>query len=67
MLPVTVQEGKLLSNVGAELSFQLPLSASSRFPALLSGMDDRGEELGIETYGLSVTTLEEVFLRVRTG
>lgn len=31
---------------------------------LFEGLDARAEQLGVETYGMSVTTLEEVFLRV---
>ncbi|CAN0021601.1 unnamed protein product [Pylaiella littoralis] len=62
-----VKEATLLSNVGAEVSFQLPNDASSSFQAMLTEIDDRRAELGINSYGLSVTTLEEVFLRVANG
>ncbi|CAM9259808.1 unnamed protein product [Ectocarpus sp. 4 AP-2014] len=59
-----VQASVLLSDVGAELSFQLPSEAASTFKGMLLEMDDRKAELGINSYGVSVTTLEEVFLRV---
>ncbi len=42
---------QLLSNVGAELSLQLPMSACTQFPQLFSELEARGRELGIETYG----------------
>lgn len=42
-----VKGSKLLSNVGAEVSFQLPNDASSSFKNMLLEMDDRKEELGI--------------------
>lgn len=42
-----VRSAALLSNVGAELSFQLPRDASSAFKALLSEIDARKDELGI--------------------
>jgi hypothetical protein len=44
--------------------FQLPLAASKSFKPMLEGMDERMAALGVETYGLSVTTLEEVFIKV---
>eukprot|EP00736_Rhodelphis_marinus_P006281 Rmarinus@m.16243 len=62
-----VPEAKLLSNVGSEVSFQLPLAASSGFEPMLATMEKDSVNLGIRSYGLSVTTLEEVFLRVARG
>ncbi|KAK3023522.1 hypothetical protein RJ639_044788 [Escallonia herrerae] len=65
--------------VGTEISFKLPLASSSSFESMFreierymrrSGPDsnaigrDDQSYLGIESYGISVTTLEEVFLRV---
>lgn len=47
-----VNGSKLLSNVGAEVSFQLPTDASSSFKDMLLEMDDRKEELGINRWGL---------------
>ena len=65
--------------VGTEISFRLPLASSSAFEGMfreiegcmkkpvlnmeLSGSGNK-DSLGIESYGISVTTLEEVFLRV---
>ena len=42
-----VKESVLLSNVGAEVSFQLPNDASPSFKDMLLEMDTRKEELGI--------------------
>lgn len=39
----------------------------SRFPALLRELEAKRQPLGVDSYGLSVTTLEEVFLRVTEG
>ena len=39
-------------------------SVSCRFGALLRDLEDRKGELGVTSYGLSSTTLEEVFLNV---
>jgi ATP-binding cassette subfamily A (ABC1) protein 1 len=62
-----VPEARLLSNVGAEMSFQVPLSSSSLFPALFSHLETQASALGVLSYGISVTTLEEVFLKVAEG
>lgn len=45
-----VRSSALLSNVGAEMSFQLPNDASPSFKAMLSEVDSRQEELGINRY-----------------
>ena len=34
------------------------------FPQMFNEIDTKKQELGIETYGISITTLEEVFLKV---
>lgn len=62
-----VADAKVLTNVGAEVSFQLPLSAAASFKPMLEAMDARAEQLGVETYGMSVTTLEEVFVKIVKG
>ncbi|KAL3755279.1 hypothetical protein ACJRO7_002345 [Eucalyptus globulus] len=66
-----------ISEVGTEISFKLPLASSPFFESMFreiegcmkrsmpsSGKSGVDENLGIESYGISVTTLEEVFLRV---
>ncbi|XP_061455423.1 phospholipid-transporting ATPase ABCA3 [Rhineura floridana] len=59
-----VPKATLESNAGAELSFILPKESTHRFEALFTELEFRREELGIASYGASVTTMEEVFLRV---
>ncbi|XP_072455492.1 phospholipid-transporting ATPase ABCA3 [Notamacropus eugenii] len=54
----------LESNVGAELSFILPKESAHRFETLFTELELKQKELGIASYGASVTTMEEVFLRV---
>lgn len=53
-----------LSLVGAELSFILPSEATGKFEDLFMDLETRRQELGIANYGASVTTMEEVFLKV---
>lgn len=43
-----VKEATLLSNVGAEVSFQLPNDSSGEFQAMLTEIDARQAELGID-------------------
>lgn len=77
-----VPSATCVSEVAAEVSFKLPLSSSSSFESMfreIEGCMRRSnpkfettdyreiDNLGIESYGISVTTLEEVFLRVAGG
>ena len=50
---------------GLELSYILPKEESSQFESLFSHLEKHKQELGIDSYGASVTTLEEVFLKVK--
>jgi ATP-binding cassette subfamily A (ABC1) protein 3 len=52
------------TGIGSEISFLLPLQCTSHFPQLLRQLDEHKADLGHESVGLSLTTLEEVFLRV---
>jgi ATP-binding cassette, subfamily A (ABC1), member 3 len=62
-----VPDAKVLTNVGAEMTIQLPFASSSQFEPLFSYIDDNSDALGIRSYGMSVTTLEEVFINVAHG
>ncbi|RLO07401.1 hypothetical protein DYB28_004655, partial [Aphanomyces astaci] len=59
-----VDTAKVLSNVGTEVSFQLPLDCSHLFAAMFIELDANLARLGVLSYGISVTTLEEVFIKV---
>ncbi|KAL2320738.1 hypothetical protein Fmac_029707 [Flemingia macrophylla] len=74
-----VPSATCVSEVGTEISFRLPMASSSAFERMFREIEGymkkpvsnlelsgNGENncLGIESYGISVTTLEEVFLRV---
>jgi len=50
--------------VGSEISFQLPLSSSTKFAGMFAELDKKLKTLGLLSYGVSVTTLEEVFIKV---
>jgi ATP-binding cassette, subfamily A (ABC1), member 5 len=49
-------------NVGAEAVFSLPYSSTHSFAALFEDLNKNQTSLGIASYGLSMTSLEEVFL-----
>lgn len=51
------------SHVGAELTVLLPTEESIKFEALLTELEEKGTQLGIGSFGVSATTMEEVFLK----
>ena len=56
-----------LSEVSSEISYQLPNAAAGRFKNFFLEMDNQKSNLEIKSYGIGVTTLEEVFLKVSDG
>ena len=67
MVTKELPNAELLSDVGTELAFQVPFEDSHKFSTLFRTFDEEQAALGVESYGMSVTTLEEVFLRVAKG
>ncbi|GAM22256.1 hypothetical protein SAMD00019534_054310 [Acytostelium subglobosum LB1] len=59
-----IPEAVVLSDAGTELSFRLPTSSVDRFVPFFMELDHQKTLLGIGNYGISVTTMEEVFLRI---
>ena len=49
------------------MSFQLPLGASDKFVPMLEELDAEVKGGSISTYGVSITTLDSVFLLVARG
>jgi ATP-binding cassette, subfamily A (ABC1), member 3 len=62
-----IPEAKLLQEVSSEITWQLPGAARSKFKSFFSSLDKDLSNLGLSSYGLSITTLEEVFLRIGHG
>jgi ATP-binding cassette subfamily A (ABC1) protein 3 len=60
---------EVITNAGNEVKLRLPFQASSRFPNLFDNLDvwNSQHEIGGIAYGIAVTTLEEVFLKVGMG
>lgn len=64
---MAVTEAHLLTNVGKEMSFQLPLESNSKFGSMLRNLDYACDRGMICSYGLNMTTMEEVFQQVTSG
>ena len=58
-----VPDAKLESNISAELSYVLPSESSHQFEGLFAHIEKHRDSLGILSFGASVTTMEEVFLK----
>jgi ATP-binding cassette subfamily A (ABC1) protein 3 len=50
-------------NIGSELSYLLNEDGSSVFEAMLSKLEENKNRLGLLSYGVSLTTMEEVFMK----
>ncbi|KAL1023696.1 hypothetical protein UPYG_G00044710 [Umbra pygmaea] len=61
-----VPAARLVEDLGHELTYVLPYAAAKggAFVELFHEIDDRLSDLGISSYGISDTTLEEIFLKV---
>ena len=62
-----VPKAKVVSQVAGEVQYQLPKEFSSHFADLFDEMDLHLDHWGVDAYSISVTSLEEVFLRVGRG
>jgi ATP-binding cassette, subfamily A (ABC1), member 3 len=58
---------KFMSEVSSEIAFQIPNEYSSKFKEFFNKFDSDLDSVDIRSYGISVTTLEEVFLKVGHG
>jgi len=66
MVMFFVPDAKIMSTAGGEMSYRLPLTSVAQFPGLLQQLEERRHAMGIGGYGISQTTLEEVFVRCVT-
>lgn len=53
----------MASHEAEEVTFVLPSQQASKFEKLFETLETDRETLGIKSFGVSVTTMEEVFLR----
>lgn len=54
---------KVETDIGTELSYILRDEYTSSFRSVLKDVEDKSAQYGITSYGVSLTTLEEVFLK----
>jgi len=59
-----VPDSTLIEQRGSELVYVLPTHHMARYESLLSALETESQRLGIRSYGVSDTTLEEIFLKV---
>lgn len=52
------------NSLDTEICFNLPNAEISKFPDLFEALEAEKQKLGLESFGISCTTMEEVFLRV---
>lgn len=62
-----IKDASLLNNVGSEISYQLPVGEAGNFPKMFNGLEEKVQKGFISSYGVGITTLEEVFLLVARG
>ena len=51
------------SAVGSELRFILPSDSKRNFENLFVDLEQNSDKLGVNAFGVSVTTMEEVFMK----
>ena len=59
-----VQSGYLEGDISKELKYVLPLPELPNFEGLFQSLEEQASTLGIASFGISLTTLEDVFLRI---
>uniref|UniRef100_A0AC34Q2Q7 ABC transporter domain-containing protein n=1 Tax=Panagrolaimus sp. JU765 TaxID=591449 RepID=A0AC34Q2Q7_9BILA len=57
-------QAEMHQSVGLEATFLLPNSDRPRFPRMFKDLEESQYDIGIESFGVSITTMEEVFLKV---
>ena len=58
-----IQLAHLKSEIGTELIYNLPYESVNSFESLINELELAKNNLGIDSYGLTMTTLEDVFLK----
>lgn len=59
-----VPNGTLDGDISRELKYVLPTGDSPKFEEMFKDLEDNKKKLGISNFGISLSTLEEVFLKV---
>lgn len=59
-----IDDVSVASAAGTEFSLRLPRDAVPVFPRMLERLENESASLGVVSYGIETTTLEEVFMRL---
>ena len=59
-----IPNSEIMPTGAEELSYRLPMQSVGAFSDLFSYIETTGKELGVRGYGVTVTTLEDVFLAI---
>ena len=62
-----ITDSKKVQEVSSEIQYQLPTSSAHQFKNFFQEFDKSLDYLGIRSYGIGITTLEEVFLKIGHG
>ena len=59
----TIPGATLNNTSGLEVNFTLPKNSSREFSKLFNSFETDGTNYGVKSFGVSVTTIEEVFFK----
>lgn len=62
-----IKEAVKMQEVSREITYQLPTEVSGQFKEFFKEFDENLDQLNIGSYGVGITTLEEVFLKIGHG
>jgi len=63
MLQTQYASHKIETNIAAEMCIALPFDMNTLLPSLLSNIEQKKDAFGIDGYGISSPTIEEVFIK----
>ena len=55
---------QIVSIAGSEITYKLPFDQTGTFSKVFAELEDNKDKIKLNNYGISVTTLEEVFLKI---
>ncbi|KAF2894182.1 hypothetical protein ILUMI_11989 [Ignelater luminosus] len=67
LLKKYIPDIKVESCIGSELTYNLDEEKSSIFQEMLYDLETHSQPLGIESYGISITSFDEVFMKVSSS
>ena len=62
-----IEQNTIETNIAAEMCVSLPFQMSSKLPGLLSNIESNKRVYGIDGYGISSPTIEEVFIKYESN